>query len=186
MANDIILEYDKNDNFKKGFVPEEGQKIYAKCDGCGTLYEVLLGQGNVCLNNECTKCGYDFGDGFVTYHIFETVDVYFVYSDIKYVEPFMDKGRTDLNHNIPLTINVSKVLGETFFEEIWGIYEKGFTPIKEFLEKYPEDFILINKNDEQMYLYLKFYDIPLDRIYIIDEDQNVSRLYKINISINIE
>lgn len=184
---DIVIKSWRT-KFKKGFIPEEGQKIFISCPICKTLHEVYLGQGLVNKNNTCTSCNHNFRHKLRTYNLFKNTSVYFVYSNIRYVEPYMiKKNDWNLNSNIRLAMSISKKVGEVFFEYIWDIFNDDFIQLHLFLktERNKDSVILVNREDSVIFLYLKTSNSILDRVYTIDKDYNISKLNNIEASINM-
>lgn len=175
--NDIVKLWGDKSEFKRGFIPKEGQKIFVECDKCHKLYEIQLGQGE--LDEEC-ECGEEvFYD---TFELFENTDVWFLYSDEKYADEIYD---ADLNGCNELVINTSKIVGETYFEDKWDIYDENNYSVNEYASRHTDEYFMINKNDQNTLIHV-FNKLPLNRILIVDENKNVFKLKGIKINIELE
>lgn len=178
--------------FERGFIPKKDQKIFMQCPECKMLHQIQLGRGKITDVNYC-NCGYCFE--YDTFDMFECTDVYFVYSDKKYVSPFMYKHTTDLNSNVKLTMAVSKVVGEAFFETILKYKESDtdghrIIDLNEFIKENLEDedcIVLVNSQDSHILLNIGFHN-NIEKVYVIDDNYKVSKLLKViaNVTIEIE
>ena len=179
--NDIIIKDYKIPNVQKGFIPESNQKIFVECDECKKLHEIKLGQYFITNDNKCDNCGCDFGD-LSTMELFEYQNCYFAYSDKKYIEGFVISS--DYDRRLPIAL--SSVIGEAFIEDEWDLHDGDCVSLHAYLQHSAEkNFILINKNDIGILLYLKCNNTLLDRVYIIDDNYSVSKLNKIEVEVKI-
>jgi len=179
LNNSIIISEDSK--FDRGFIPND-KLLFAKCPDCGYLQQFELGQGTIFKDNICPSC--NSGDcDYYTEEIFENTTVYFVYSDYKYkISEF-----TDMNSDIKLTKDVSKYLGETYFDAPWKLNDDKLYDVDYFIKfkLSSDECILINKEDTDILLYFKYKNTNLNNIYYIDKHNKICKLSKIDVSISI-
>ena len=186
--NDIIITTLKDLKFKKGFLPENGQKIFAKCPDCGFMHEIKLGQGEVCSDNICTNCKEYLGDCWATYQIFPQLNIYFAYSKKKFTKKF-NKNDDELDDNKKFTIAVCNITGEAHFEG-WDVSDKDLYDIADCMNrkinmgKFDQiERVITHKDDREVLLYLYSKNVDMTKVYVIDDNFNVKQIDKIEVSI---
>lgn len=162
-GNIIITNIEECD-FGKDFKPKLGQKLFIKCPNCERLHRFRLGQGQIVKDNLC-KCGLEFDEKYNTKLLFHKTDISLLYSDVKYLEPFIQNS-LHLNNDKTICINVAKVIGEPNFLDNWRLDDVSGKPVADYLRQYPNDYIMININDTKTILYLIYHDVPTKNILI--------------------
>lgn len=180
LNNNIIISEDYS-KFDIGFIPN-GKLLFAKCPDCGYLQQFELGQGTIFQNDTCPNCNSD-ECAYYTEEIFENIRIYFIYSDCKYKISEL----RDFNGDTKLVKDVSKYLGETYFDEPWDLNDNKLYDVDYFIKfkLSSDECILINKEDIDILLYFKYKNTNLNSIYYIDEHNKVCKLSKIDVSVSI-
>ena len=168
--------------FERGFIPQEGLKMYLQCPTCKQLHDVVIGQGEIVnpKNDKLNTCCIDNLEDCYSGDIFKPTPVQYVYSDSKYC--LHDNYDSELNTD--LFTSLGKVIGEVSLEH-WDLNDDTLIDLKRYVEFDTDYKYIVNKEDTMALIHLSYYNIPLDRFYMIDNDLNIVKIDSIEMDLKI-
>lgn len=179
---DMIINAGNFQKLNRGFIAQEGMNIYVQCPECGEMHKIVLGQCYI-LNKdkEYKDCCVDRMGDLYTADIFRATPTQYIYSDSRYCL----HDNKNMDNNIELYKSLAKVMGECIIEH-WNLYDETLLPLTEFMQFDYDYNYLVNKEDKLTLMHLAYYNIPLNRFYIIDNELNVEKLNSVKLDIKID
>lgn len=168
--------------FERGFIPQEGLKMYLQCPTCKQLHDVVIGQGEIVNpeNDKLNTCCIDNLEDCYSGDVFKPTPVQYVYSDSKYC--LHDNYDSELNTD--LFTSIGRVIGEVSLEH-WDLNDDTLIDLKRYVEFDTDYKYIVNKEDTMALIHLSYYNIPLDRFYMIDNDLNIVKIDSVEMDLKI-